>query len=183
MPRIGRAGSHSIEHRILNRQIMGERLEDDYIYIYPSDGDSPNRTITRVVGRRRSPSSTRTDERYKTFTTPRQRKETVPVPPRYDDPAWGDIHYPSRQDSAYRRPLVCSDRHIERRGDSRDEWCLPNSVERVSSYGPGKKTPRPNFQYEGYYGVEDRGYQQRPTASSHYITLHYIISISNATYT
>ena len=84
VPKIGRAGSHSIEHRTPNRQIMGERSEDDYIYIYPSDDDNPNRTITRVVGRRRSPSFTRTDERYKTITTPRQRREnsTGPSPVR-----------------------------------------------------------------------------------------------------
>ena len=41
VPRISRTGSHSIEHRIPNRQIMGERLEDDYIYIHPSDDDNP----------------------------------------------------------------------------------------------------------------------------------------------
>ena len=41
VPRIGRAGSHSIEHRTPNRQIMGERSEDDYIYIYPSDDVTP----------------------------------------------------------------------------------------------------------------------------------------------
>ena len=145
---------------------MRERLEDHYIYNYPSDDDTSNRTITRVIGRRRSPSFTRTDERYKTFTIPRQRKETVPILPRYDDPAWGDRHYPSRQESAYRRPPDFSDQHIERRGESRDEWCLPNSVEKVSCYGPRKETPRPNIQYDGYYGVEDRGYQQRPTTSS-----------------
>ena len=166
VPMIGRVGSHSIEHRIPNQQIMRERLEDNYVYIHSSDDDTPNRTITRVNGHHRSPSFTRTDERYETSTIPRRRKETVRIPPRYDDPAWGDRRYPSRQDSAYRRPLICSDQHIERRGNSRDEWCLPNNVERVSSYGPGNGAPRLNTQYEGYYGVEDRGYQQRPTTSS-----------------